>query len=185
MPILSGVVGSGCVSNHSARAGTVGSMPAFRHHAASSPQRWTSRWCPRHNGTVNSSLTLRPKRAALGKSQMVGFAGSSTTNQARMLGDRSDVIPVTTRRGSGSASTLLSMAFVPCRILVFSAFGPRGLRRAAAGLFGCVSGSSAGEAARVASLAWKASSTPWLSGAVSLFFSPRDRCAQIAASSAR
>ena len=38
---------------------------------------------------------LAPQRAALGKSQMVGFAGSSTTNQARMLGDRSDVIPVT------------------------------------------------------------------------------------------
>ena len=50
----------GCVSSHSARAVTLGSTPALLHHAASSPQRWTSRWCPRHNGTVNSSLTLRP-----------------------------------------------------------------------------------------------------------------------------
>ena len=38
---------------------------------------------------------LAPQRAALGKSQMVGIGGLSTTNQARMLGDRSDVIPVT------------------------------------------------------------------------------------------
>jgi hypothetical protein len=29
------------------------------HEAASSPQRWTSRWWPRHSGTVNSSLTFR------------------------------------------------------------------------------------------------------------------------------
>jgi len=42
----------------------VGSMPAFFHHAASSPQRWISRLWPRHKGTVNSSLTLRPSRSA-------------------------------------------------------------------------------------------------------------------------
>ena len=37
LPILSGVLGSGCVSSHSARAVIVGSTPAFFHHAASSP----------------------------------------------------------------------------------------------------------------------------------------------------
>jgi hypothetical protein len=36
-------------------------MSTFLHHAASLPQRWTSRWCPRHSGTVNSSLTFRPR----------------------------------------------------------------------------------------------------------------------------
>ncbi len=53
--------GSGCVSSHSARAAPDGSTPALLHHAASSPQRCTSRRCPRHKGTVNSSLTLRPR----------------------------------------------------------------------------------------------------------------------------
>ena len=55
-----GIVGRGWVSNHRARAVVVGSTPAFFHHAASSPQRWASRWWPRHSGTMNSSLTLRP-----------------------------------------------------------------------------------------------------------------------------
>ena len=40
----------GRVSSQSARAAVVGSSPAARHHAASSPQRCTSRWCPRHSG---------------------------------------------------------------------------------------------------------------------------------------
>src|SRR6516164_7741732 len=53
-------LGRGCVFNQSTRAAAVGSIPAFFHQLASSPQRWTSRWCPRHSGTVNSSLTLRP-----------------------------------------------------------------------------------------------------------------------------
>ena len=57
---LSGPPESGCVSSHNFRAATVGSIPDFRHHATSSPQPWTSRWWPRHKGTVNSSLTLRP-----------------------------------------------------------------------------------------------------------------------------
>jgi hypothetical protein len=43
LPILSGALGSGCVSSHSARAVMVGSTPAFFHHAASSPKRWASR----------------------------------------------------------------------------------------------------------------------------------------------
>jgi hypothetical protein len=56
-------VGSHCpngrVSNQNARAAASGSIPVFPHHDPSSPQRWTSRWCARQSGTVNSSLTLR------------------------------------------------------------------------------------------------------------------------------
>jgi hypothetical protein len=35
------LIRNGCVCSHSARALTVGSIPAFSHHAASSPERWT------------------------------------------------------------------------------------------------------------------------------------------------
>ena len=51
-PVLSDTVGSGFVCSHSARTGTVGSIPVFFHHPASSPPRCTSRWWPRHNGTI-------------------------------------------------------------------------------------------------------------------------------------
>ena len=51
---------NGCVSSQSALAVLVGSISVFCHQTASSPARWTSRWCPRQSGTVNSSLTLRP-----------------------------------------------------------------------------------------------------------------------------
>src|SRR5262249_46076908 len=36
-------VGSGWLSSHRARAGTIGSTPTFFHHAASLPARWISR----------------------------------------------------------------------------------------------------------------------------------------------
>ena len=36
-------LGSGWVASHSVRAATNGSIPLFRHHDASSPQRWISR----------------------------------------------------------------------------------------------------------------------------------------------
>src|ERR1700722_12041741 len=42
-PLLSEPIANGCVSSHSERAAAVGSIPAFRHHKASSPRRWTSR----------------------------------------------------------------------------------------------------------------------------------------------
>jgi hypothetical protein len=38
-----------------------GSMLSFRHHAASSPERCSSRWWTRQTGTMNSSLTRRPR----------------------------------------------------------------------------------------------------------------------------
>jgi hypothetical protein len=43
MRVLSEIGGSGCVSSHSTRAKTVGSIPALFHHVASSPERCTSR----------------------------------------------------------------------------------------------------------------------------------------------
>src|SRR5215468_593606 len=46
-------LGSGCVLSQKTRAAALGSIPILFHHAASSPQRWTSRWCPRQSGTVN------------------------------------------------------------------------------------------------------------------------------------
>ena len=93
MRILSGVVGSGCVSSHSARAGTVGSMPA-------SPP------CGFIAAVVNLAMMASTQRdrelvadfaaesAALGKAQMMGIRGLSAADQARVLGDRPDVIPV-------------------------------------------------------------------------------------------
>ena len=57
---VASVVSRGWVSSQSARAARSGSVPVFCHHNPSSPQRWTSRWCARQSGTVNSSLTLRP-----------------------------------------------------------------------------------------------------------------------------
>ena len=59
-PVVASALGSGWVSSQSARAAASGSIPIFCHHDDSSPQRWTSRWCVRHIGTVNSSLVLRP-----------------------------------------------------------------------------------------------------------------------------
>ena len=87
-----------------------------------------------------------------------------------------------TRRGSGKASTLLSITFG--RDLVFGFLvesGPCEIPRSAtfAGLWGL----SASGVAKLVSLAWKASSTRWASAAVSLFFSASDRCAHSAASS--
>jgi hypothetical protein len=46
---------------HRARATLRASIRAVCHHRASSGDRWSSRWCNRHKGTANSSLTLRPR----------------------------------------------------------------------------------------------------------------------------
>jgi hypothetical protein len=50
---------SGWVSIHSLPARLMGSRPAFAHQYDSLPVRYSLRWCARHSGTVNSSLTLR------------------------------------------------------------------------------------------------------------------------------
>ena len=49
------------VSSRSDRAAKLGSTRIFSHHTTSSPWRCTARWCPRHSGTNNSSLYLRPR----------------------------------------------------------------------------------------------------------------------------
>jgi hypothetical protein len=45
----------------SASATASGAIPSDCHHAISFAARCTSRWCARHNGTVYSSLTFRPR----------------------------------------------------------------------------------------------------------------------------
>jgi hypothetical protein len=49
-----------CVCCHSRCAIGIGSTLSCCHHFSSSPHWCSSRWCVRHSGTVNSSLTLRP-----------------------------------------------------------------------------------------------------------------------------
>ena len=67
-----------------------GSRP-FCHHSASSPLRCTSRWWPRHKGTVNSSLTFRPRARRLRKSQVMRVGRASPADEARLLGDEPEM----------------------------------------------------------------------------------------------
>ena len=82
-----------------------------------------------------------------------------------------------TRRGSGKASTLLSIVWNRARCFRF----PRlcGVRRCASGVWR----NSVSPVVMSTSFAWKAPSTRRASAAVSVFLSPRRRCAHIAASS--
>src|SRR5262245_41873929 len=52
-----------------------GSMLSFRHHAASSAERCSSRWWTRQTGTMNSSLTLRPSARGCVKVRWCGSDG--------------------------------------------------------------------------------------------------------------
>ena len=88
------MLGNGWVLSHSTRAAAVGSMPVLIHQATSSPQRCTSRWCPRQSGTVNSSLTLRPSAGDCGKSEVMGICRVSATNEASLLGNRLHMRPI-------------------------------------------------------------------------------------------
>src|SRR5262245_2428358 len=53
-----------------------GSMLSLRHHAASSPERWSSRWWTRQTGMMNSSLTLRPSVRGCVKVRWCGSDGT-------------------------------------------------------------------------------------------------------------
>ena len=88
---------------------------------------------------------LAAERPALGKSQVMGVRGLSAANQARVLGDRPDVIPVAdpARLRQGQRA-LVDQPSSAGRVFGCSFVRPRGLRRGAAGLAGRVSGSSAG-----------------------------------------
>jgi hypothetical protein len=90
--VLDGREGMGRQPQHAGGDGRI--HPASLHHTTSSPQRWPSRWCPRQSGTVNSSLTLRPRARLWVKSQVVGIRWESPANRATVLGDRPDVLLV-------------------------------------------------------------------------------------------
>jgi len=166
-PILSRVVKSGCVSIHSARAVMVGSIPALLHQAASSPERWTSRWWPRHSGTVNSSLTLRLSARLCAKRRWWASAGRRPQTRQGSLATDLTCSRSRTRRGSGNPSVVLSIAAI-CR-----RFFPRCAGRCSA--LCEIPGRSAMAAAKLASRASNSCSTPAASAAVSLFLTPRTR----------
>ncbi len=108
IPSAIGIVGRGWVSSHNARAMVVGSTPTFFHHAASSPERWASRWWPRHSGTVNSSLTLRPNARFCAKRRWWASAGRRSQIRHACLATNLMCSLSRTRRGSGWLSWLLS-----------------------------------------------------------------------------
>ena len=185
VPTLSEAVGSGWVSSHSARAGTAGSIPAFFHQATSSPQRWTSRWWPRHSGTVNSSLTFARARGAA-RTADDGHRRACGRRSGRLFGHELTWVLSRKRRGSGWTNWLLSMPLatdVPRRVLRDRRSTDEDGRSAdktgdkGASLMSAALPSDA-------SLARNASSTCWASAAIRLFFAPKIRCAQLVASSA-
>jgi hypothetical protein len=70
-------------------------MPTFCHHVVSSPQRCTSRWCPRHTQWHREFVAhLTAERPALREAQVVGVRRPPAANQTSLLGDRFDVIAV-------------------------------------------------------------------------------------------
>src|SRR5262249_15908312 len=60
------------VASQSPRAIWIGSMRAVFHHSGSLRERWSSRWCSRQRGTVNSSLTFRPNASFWAKRTWCG-----------------------------------------------------------------------------------------------------------------
>ena len=170
----------GWVSSHSARAATVGSIPTACHHAASSPWRCTSRWCPRHKGTVNSSLTLRPSARLCVKRRWWVSQGWRPQTRQGCLATCLTCSRSRTRRGSDKANALLSIVFD--RALFFDFAGGE-LCAVEGCVIPCPLRLSVSSVAKLASFTWKLSSTRRASAAVSLFFSASDRCAQSAASS--
>ena len=108
---------------------------------------------PPTQGTVNSSLTLHPSARVWANRRWWASEGCRPQIKQGRLATDLTCSRLRIRRGSGRASKLLSISFVPRLVLASSC--SRGLRRAAAGRSGPVSGSSAGETARVASFAWQ------------------------------
>ena len=81
----------GRVASQSSRAIWIGSIRAVFHHSGSLRARWSSRWCRRQSGTVNSSLTLRPKARFWAKRRWCGSEGWRPQNAA---GSGSDVLHI-------------------------------------------------------------------------------------------
>ena len=78
---LATIAGRGCVSNHSARAGTVRSIPASFHHVASLSERWTLAMVSpaQRDGKFVAHLTT--ERAVLHKAEVIGVRGFATASQ--------------------------------------------------------------------------------------------------------
>jgi hypothetical protein len=108
------VLSSGCDFSHSTRAAALGSIAVLIHQAASSLQRWTSRWCPRHSGTVNSSLTLRPSARDCAKRRWWASAGQRPQMRHGCLATDLTCSRSRMRRGADKVSTVLSI-HIACR----------------------------------------------------------------------
>ena len=119
----------------------------------------------------------------LRKPQVMGVRGSSAAEQTSLLGNRFDVVPVTNaaRLRQGQHALIDHLGLAPASLM--RPDRDAAVQPAAQIRSGLLKRVSAASAAKVASFAWKAFSTRWASAAVSLFFSTRHRCAQIAASS--
>src|SRR5262249_47255072 len=107
-------LGSGCEFSHSTRAAAVASMPIVFHQAYSSPQRCTSRWCPRHSGTVNSSLTLRPRARDCAKRRWWASAGRRPQIRHGCLATDLTCSRSRMRRGDDRVSRVLSIRANGC-----------------------------------------------------------------------
>ena len=129
---------------------------------------------------------LPPKRSALRKAQMMGITGLSAADQTGRRATNLTCSRSRTRRGSGKAKVLLSIAAAGerrFRAAGFSFVGSGGAWPRAVAAAGGDSVTSASPAARVARRAAKASSTLAASAVTRLFLMPSTRWAQTAASS--
>jgi hypothetical protein len=88
-------------------------MPAVCHQAGSLLTRWTSRWCTRQSGTVNSSLALRPW---LRVAQVMWVGRLATADEAGLPGHVAQVLlaTVAARLGDGECAGILSCQ-IRCR----------------------------------------------------------------------
>ena len=94
MPDLSEIVGSGCVSNHSARAAMVGSMLAFFPPARFIARAMNLAVVPPAQRDGKFITHFATQRAALRKAQVMTIRGSATANQTRLSGHMSNVLAV-------------------------------------------------------------------------------------------
>ena len=83
-----------CVFVQSLRAIPMGSIPALLHHEASSPDRCTVAMMAAAQRDDEFVAHLAPERRGLREPQVMGVRGPPAANQARLLGNRFDVIAV-------------------------------------------------------------------------------------------
>ena len=68
-------------------ATTSGSILRSVHQFRSSPVAWFSLWWIAQSGTVNSSLTLRPRPRFLGVADVMGVRGNAAADETRLVRD--------------------------------------------------------------------------------------------------